>query len=71
MGVEMMTAGAVLGRIPVVVCSCLGRVEHRRMPMGMVEVVGLEADVKSVGSWVIAVDMAGEVAQDHNVRNGN
>jgi hypothetical protein len=41
------------------------------MPVGMVEVVGLEADVKSVGSWVIAVDMAGEVVRDHNVRNGN
>jgi N-acetylglutamate synthase-like GNAT family acetyltransferase len=66
-----MVEGAVLERILVVVCTRLGRMEHCHMAVGMVAVAVLEADVMLVDSLVIAGDMAGGVAQDHNVRSGS
>jgi hypothetical protein len=65
-----MVEGVVLGRILVVVCSRLDRMGHCHMVVGMV-VVALEADAMLVGSLVIAVDMVGEAAPDHNVRSGS
>jgi hypothetical protein len=64
-----MVEGAVPGKILVVVCSHLGMTEHRRMVVGTVVVAVLEADGTLVDSLVIAVDMAGEAARDHNVRS--
>jgi len=61
----------VLGRILEVVCNRLGRTEHYRMLVGMTVAADLVADVRWVGSLVIAVDTVGVAAQDHNARNGS
>ena len=61
----------MLERILVVVCSHLGMTVHRRMVVGTVAAAALEAGATLVGSLVIAVDMAGEAVQDHNVRSGS
>lgn len=63
--------GVVLGRILAVVCSRLDRMEHRRMLVGMAVVADPVADVRLVGSLVIAVDTVGAAAQDHNARSGS
>lgn len=63
--------GVVLGRTLEVVCSRLDRMEHCRMLVGMTVVADLVADVRWVGSLVIAVDTVGVAAQDHNARNGS
>ena len=61
----------VLGKILEVVCNRLGRMEHRRMVVGMTVVADPVADVRWAGSLVIAVDTVGVAAQDHNAQNGS
>lgn len=63
--------GVVLEKTLEVVCSRLDRMEHCRMLAGMTVAADLVADVRWVGSLVIAVDTVGVAAQDHSARNGS
>jgi hypothetical protein len=71
MGPWMTVEGVVLGTSLEVVCSRLGKMEHRHMLVDTVGVAGPEADVNLVGSLVIAADKAGGAARDRNARNGS